>query len=467
LFHQNFLQMSLVTKLLTLCALLPTLLFGQKLQQKPIWQFDLQFDFAKADLRSEYFPRLDSLAVALQDSTFIVSLKAHTDAVGDAEANFQLSQRRAQAVKTYLITKNAPAAHIDTEGVGEAQPLDENDTDMGRQRNRRVSVTVIRRLAQVSGVVIDSVTKKVMAHVKVILTSKFIKDSVFTDSNGKYSLIARLNQPAKIQALPDTNKNCFVYNGLLFPVKAWTTTHDVRMKCKSEMVIVHVEKPFEMDKPNMDKIEIGSKRVPQNVTISGVVKNDQSKTIENARLIFTYQGGRDTVFTDKKGQYSFSKLLYREVQVSISANTHLPLSQTIIADTAIKKVNFKIQTIEVGKKAALQSINFFAGTCSVMPHSESSLADLEQFMRENRKCRIEIRGHVTALNPTTPYIGKPKDELSYQRAKSIYEYLVAHGIKAKRMTYKGYVNTDMIFQYPNDEDEHRANRRVEIKILRK
>ena len=145
----------------------------------------------------------------------------------------------------------------------------------------------------------------------------------------------------------------------------------------------------------------------------------------------------------------------------------MPLSQTIRADTAIKKVNFKIQTIEVGKKAALQSINFFSGTCIVMPHSESSLADLEQFMRENRKCRIEIRGHVTSYSPAKVDIAKPKEELSYQRAQSIYKYLVEHGIKPKRMTFKGYVNSDMVFKYPKDEAENTANRRVEIKIIRK
>ena len=64
-------------KTLLACLLFPTLLIGQKMQEKPVWQFDLHFDFAKADLKTEYQPRLDSLVVALQDSTFVVSMTAN------------------------------------------------------------------------------------------------------------------------------------------------------------------------------------------------------------------------------------------------------------------------------------------------------------------------------------------------------------------------------------------------------
>lgn len=441
------------TKMLLLCLLFPTFLVGQKLQEKPVWQFDLLFDFAKADLRSEYSPRLDSLAVALKDSTFILSLKAHTDAVGDTEANFELSQRRAQAVKNYLVSKNAPATHINTEGVGEAEPVDENNSDAGRQRNRRVSVSVMRRLAQVSGIVTDN-DKTPVANTKVVLMSRYVKDSVFTDANGTFRLSARLNLPAKLVVVPNPADNCPLSDGQFFTVNTWAVTQNIQLKCKVKPApTVTTTKPY-----------IKAKIAPQKVSISGTVTNDSAQIVKNARLVFSNEEGRDTVFTDEKGHYTLSKMMYPDVRVSISADNHLPFYQGIVADSSVKKVNFKIQTIGVGKKAALQNISFYYGSYQVMTESEPSLADLLQFMKQNPKCHVEVRGHITSSNPMTYPIGNTDYDLSYNRAKAVYQYLIDNGIEAERMTYKGYSNYEMIFPYPKDESEHTANRRVEIKI---
>lgn len=427
---------------------------GQKLQEKPIWTFDLQFDFAKADLRSEYFPRLDSLAVALQDSTLVVTMKAHTDAVGDAEANFTLSQRRAQSVKAYLVNKKAIESHIYTEGVGEADPIDKNNTDLGRQHNRRVSVNVMRRLAQVSGVVTDNGNTPV-ANAKVVLMSRYLKDSVLTDVNGAFRLSARLNLGAKLVVVPNPADNCPLYDGQIFAVNAWAVTQNISLKCKIKPApTVTTTKPY-----------IKAKIAPQKVSISGTVTNDSSQIVKNARLVFNNEHGRDTVFSDEKGHYTVSNMMYPDVRVSISADNHLPFYQGIVADSAIKKVDFKIQTIGVGKKAALQNINFYYGSYEVMTESAPSLADLLQFMKQNPKCHVEVRGHITSSNPMTYPIGNTDYDLSYNRAKAVYQYLIDNGIEAERMIYKGYSNYEMIFPYPKDESEHTANRRVEIKII--
>ncbi len=437
------------------CLLFPTLLMSQKLQEKPVWQFDLQFDFAKAELKTDYSPRLDSLVVALQDSTFIVFLKAHTDAVGDAKANLELSQKRALSVKSYLTSKNTPESHIYTEGYGESQPLTENETDAGRQLNRRVVVSVMRRLAQVTGIVIDSISKTPIANAKVILLSKFVRDSVFTDANGAYTLSGRLNLGAKIQVV---NDDCAKYESPIFNVNSWTMKQDVKLKCKG--------KPTQIVTQTTPKPNIYAKKAAQKVTISGIVTNDSAKIVPRARLVFTYAEGKDTVFSDEKGYYYVSNMMYPDVRVSISANNHLPFFQGIVADSATKKADFKIQTIAIGKKAALQNINFYYGTADVMTESQPSLVDLLQFMRDNPSYYIEIRGHITSSSPILEAIVEPASDISYQRAKAIYQYLINNGIEAKRMTYKGYSNSEMIFPYPKDEDENRANRRVEIKITR-
>lgn len=438
--------MKTCAKTLLACLLFPCLLIGQKMQEKPVWQFDLHFDFAKSDLKSEYHPRLDSLAVALQDSTFVVSMTAHTDAVGDAKANFELSQKRAQAVKNYLTSKNAPETRIHTEGLGETQPIAENQSDDGRQRNRRVLVSVLRRLAEVTGVVTDSDGKTPLAHAKVMLTSKFVRDSAFTDENGVYSLTARLNLQAKMRVVGNPINECTTFDGQIFTVDKWITTQNFALKCKTKPVVT-------------------MKKAPMKVTISGTVTNDSAQIVKHARLVFSNENGKDTVFSDDKGYYSVSDMMYSDIRVGISANRHLPFFQGIVVDSATKKVDFRLQTIAAGKKAALKNINFYTSSAEVMTESTPSMQELLQFMKDNDKCTVEIGGHITSFSNAPYPEGSSLHYLSLARAKTIYDYLIQNGINANRMTYKGYSNFNMIYDSPQTEVEHLANRRVEIKII--
>ncbi len=87
---------------------------------------------------------LDGIAEALieyPESKVIV--KGYTDSRGTEEYNLQLSQRRADAVKNYLVAKQVSAARITAVGFGESFPVASNDTVEGRQRNRRVEIEII------------------------------------------------------------------------------------------------------------------------------------------------------------------------------------------------------------------------------------------------------------------------------------------------------------------------------------
>lgn len=103
----------------------------------------LLFDFDSDKLRAESRRNLDSLAKSLAgfgDSNLL--LVGHTDSVGTASYNLDLSQRRAGAVADYLIARGVPAARLATSGRGENDPIAANDTDADRQLNRRVEVVV-------------------------------------------------------------------------------------------------------------------------------------------------------------------------------------------------------------------------------------------------------------------------------------------------------------------------------------
>jgi outer membrane protein OmpA-like peptidoglycan-associated protein len=103
----------------------------------------LMFDFDSDQLRPEARKNLDNLASNLSsfgDSKLM--LIGHTDAVGDASYNQSLSERRAMAVSSYLAARGVPSTRMAAAGRGETEPIASNDTEMGRQENRRVEVAV-------------------------------------------------------------------------------------------------------------------------------------------------------------------------------------------------------------------------------------------------------------------------------------------------------------------------------------
>ena len=103
----------------------------------------LLFDVDKSDLRPEAKTNLESLAKILNkyDDTNIL-VEGDTDNTGTEEYNLQLSERRAQSVASFLIGLSVTGSRIATVGLGESNPIAENDSDYGRQQNRRVEVAI-------------------------------------------------------------------------------------------------------------------------------------------------------------------------------------------------------------------------------------------------------------------------------------------------------------------------------------
>lgn len=96
-----------------------------------------------ATISSSFYNNLNQLAQTMiqYDQTTIV-VAGHTDSNGTDAYNQALSQRRAAAVKSYLVSRGVPANRIQTIGYGEANPIATNATDAGRAQNRRVELTI-------------------------------------------------------------------------------------------------------------------------------------------------------------------------------------------------------------------------------------------------------------------------------------------------------------------------------------
>jgi OOP family OmpA-OmpF porin len=103
------------------------------------------FDFDKWDLRSESFIELNRVVKLLTDNPAIeIEMSAHTDSRGSDEYNFKLSDHRAKSVMEYIISKGIAPSRITSHGYGETKPVATNDTDEGRQLNRRVEFKILK-----------------------------------------------------------------------------------------------------------------------------------------------------------------------------------------------------------------------------------------------------------------------------------------------------------------------------------
>jgi outer membrane protein OmpA-like peptidoglycan-associated protein len=103
----------------------------------------LMYDFDSDVVRPEAKTNLRALAASLEKySGSELLILGHTDEVGTAEYNQALSQRRANSAATFLISSGVSGARMDARGLGETEPVGTNDTDAGRQTNRRVEVSI-------------------------------------------------------------------------------------------------------------------------------------------------------------------------------------------------------------------------------------------------------------------------------------------------------------------------------------
>jgi outer membrane protein OmpA-like peptidoglycan-associated protein len=104
---------------------------------------NITFRTDSSDLNAQFFEVLNSVATIVNEyEQTIVEVAGHTDSTGSDQYNQQLSERRADAVASYLKTRSVRADRIITVGEGEKRPIASNDTEAGRQQNRRVELTL-------------------------------------------------------------------------------------------------------------------------------------------------------------------------------------------------------------------------------------------------------------------------------------------------------------------------------------
>jgi outer membrane protein OmpA-like peptidoglycan-associated protein len=107
----------------------------------------IYFETGKADLKRESIPTLDAIvAVFARDRKLgLVEIGVHTDARGRDQWNLELSQKRANAVRDYLIAKGVDGNRLRAKGYGETRPIDRRANEAAWSKNRRTEFVIIQR----------------------------------------------------------------------------------------------------------------------------------------------------------------------------------------------------------------------------------------------------------------------------------------------------------------------------------
>lgn len=120
-----------------------------------------------------------------------------------------------------------------------------------------------------------------------------------------------------------------------------------------------------------------------------------------------------------------------------------------------------------GRNIVLHNMNFYGDRHVPLPESRYVLERLLTILRQHPALRIEIQGYICCYNDDKDgYDADTRSmDLSVQRAKFVYTWLVSGGIPPSRMSYRGFGSSNKIYPHEKDEREKMLNRRVEIKVL--
>jgi outer membrane protein OmpA-like peptidoglycan-associated protein len=324
---------------------------------------EVYFNFGQHELRTDDLARLDSIIALLEtQEAVIIKITAHTDAIGTDGANQQLSQKRGEAVRQFLITKGVPDSLLQVAVYGETTPAADNESEQGRQRNRRATVDVLRK--------------------------------------------------PTVKQTPST-----------------TMSH-----------------------------------------IEGTVVDKETGLPIFSTVIIRGKTFRDSTQTDLKGYFKRAVPLNEVIGVDVYAPGYFFETQMMkVTGLKLPTLEFRLPPAAVGAIAEIKDLFYEGNKAVLLKKSEPILLKVLLFMQMNKDIKIEIGGHVNyPKNNTGAYIkgaGPFEQELSDNRAKMVYDFLVANGIAKERMRWKGYSNTQMKFPYTKEEREMAQNRRVEIKVL--
>lgn len=192
-----------------------------------------------------------------------------------------------------------------------------------------------------------------------------------------------------------------------------------------------------------------------------------------ATVHFSTRTLRDSVLTDAEGRFSVRLPKDSIVKTEVYARGYFfeSVMQKIygtpemIRRMQAEPLVITLPTARSGEKMAIKNLFFVGDEAVLLKTAEPELPKVLKFMQVNPELRIEIAGHINNPLKKPEELEKWERELSVNRARVVYNFLLKSGIEPARMTCKGYGNSEMLFPTPGaPEDQQAQNRRVEIRI---
>jgi outer membrane protein OmpA-like peptidoglycan-associated protein/ribosomal protein L24E len=205
---------------------------------------------------------------------------------------------------------------------------------------------------------------------------------------------------------------------------------------------------------------------PQKVLfMKGKVQDEKGQVIQDAKMQLKDLQTNESIdiAVDSNGEYVFARAMDHDQMVLVNKDGYFYNSQTIKANDTkfegVSKKNFDIEEIQTGKSYKIKNLVFANNSSELNSDAQFELMNLVNFLNTSTDIRIEIAGH-------TDNVGNDQTnlELSQNRAKAVYQFLIEKEIDASRLRYKGYGETKP--KADNNTEAGRAiNRRTEITIL--
>lgn len=201
------------------------------------------------------------------------------------------------------------------------------------------------------------------------------------------------------------------------------------------------------------------------VCYKGTVKDAESGAAVGSDIrVVELESGETVANTSSDGatgEYAISLPTGRRYAFHVSAKGYLFHSLNVdgsAGETTTEQVDISLNPIKAGSRIALRNIFFETGKAELLAESEYELGRIVELLEKNVELRVEIGGHTDNVGSA-----EANQKLSEARAKAVYNHLVANGIGAGRLSYKGYGESKPVAT--NDTPEGRAeNRRVELRV---
>lgn len=293
------------------------------------------------------------------------------------------------------------------------------------------------KLVTLDGKVVDAITKKTITPAKLTFKSNNPKERSLVaaaQADGTYSVILRVG--SKYTLTTNSIKDYLAYSASLD-----MTVVKEGENLDKDIELIPSKLPFGFQLFDKETRKLLKDPKVKILDVEG--KNIIDAKVENDIANVTLEIGRSYKFSASALGYGFFVRPFK------------PDSSEAFKDRT-KKIYLAL--LKKDEVVALNDITFETGKADLKSDSFEELDRLVTLMKDNEKIQVELSAHTDDTGNDDSNL-----KLSDRRAKSVMDYLIAKGVKADRMTSKGYGETQPLV--PNDSDENRAkNRRVQFKI---